>query len=96
MKQEEVGFLVEYLASTSDSDQVIEGLDVLLSLCARGSANKMIKRLSGKTACLVSHKGLDKVEIDFLKLCMISETVRILDSCYTPWRRVQEFYLSDI
>ena len=52
MKREEVGFVVEYLASTSDADQVVEVLDVLLSLCDRGSSNKMVKRLSGITPFL--------------------------------------------
>lgn len=47
VKREEVWFIVEYLTCVTDSEQITEVIDVLLSLCERASKSKMAKRLSG-------------------------------------------------
>ncbi|RMX38939.1 hypothetical protein pdam_00016423 [Pocillopora damicornis] len=44
--REEVWFIVEYLSCVTDSEQITEVIDVLLSLCERASKSKMAKRLS--------------------------------------------------
>ena len=48
VEREEVWYIVEYLTSVTDPEQIQEVLDVLLSLCERASKSKMAKRLSGK------------------------------------------------
>ncbi|XP_068687514.1 neurobeachin-like protein 1 [Montipora foliosa] len=46
VEREEVWYIVEYLTCVTDPQQIIEVLDVLLSLCERASKSKMAKRLS--------------------------------------------------
>jgi len=47
VRREEVSYIVEYLTCVTDPQQIVEVLDVILSLCERASKSKMAKRLSG-------------------------------------------------
>lgn len=47
VKREEVWHIVEYLSCATDPQHIMEGIDLLLSLCERASKSKMAKRLSG-------------------------------------------------
>jgi len=73
VRREEVSYIVEYLTCVTDPQQIVEVLDVILSLCERASKSKMAKRLSDPRhipvfVTLLINYSSDELRLKILKL----------------------------